>query len=105
MQIELDEQTKREVIAQAKKQMLAELMAQFNVKQIAAEVRNDAINKAAQQLAKEMWKHTNAERHLHRALASVEGRLAQRVQSILAKGVVVRLDGLLDEAGAEGAPK
>jgi hypothetical protein len=97
MQIQLDDKTKAEVIAQAKKQMLAELMAQFNVKQIAAEIRNAAVNKASQELAKEMWKNTNADRHLNRALASVNDRLEARIQEVLAKGIKVRFNGLVPD--------
>jgi replicative DNA helicase len=97
MQIQLDDKTKAEIIAQAKKQLLAELMSQFNVKQIAAEIRNAAVNKAAQELAKEMWKSTNADRHLNRALASVNDRLEARIQEVLAKGIKVQFNGLVPD--------
>lgn len=92
--IELDEKTKREIAEQAKAQLFNQLMAQFSVNQIGAEIRNKAINEAAKMLAARMWETVNAERHINRAIASVQDRLNSKLHEKLAKGINVTFNDL-----------
>ena len=92
--IELDEKTKREVIEQAKAQLLNQLMSQFNVNQIGAEIRNKAINEASKMLAARMWEHCNVERHITRAISSINDRLNSKLHEKLSKGITVKFEDL-----------
>lgn len=92
--IELDEKTKREITEQAKAQLLAQLMAQFNVNQIGAEIRNKAVNEAAKMLAARMWETVNAERHINRAISSIQDRVNSKLHEKLAKGITVSFNEL-----------
>lgn len=95
--IELDEKTKREIVEKAKAQLLDQLMSQFNVNQIGAEIRNKAVNEASKILAARMWDHMNVERHITRAIASVQDRVNTKLHEKLKKGITVSFDGITEE--------
>jgi hypothetical protein len=92
--IELDEKTKREVIEQAKKQLLDQLMAQFNVNQIGQEVRNKAINEASKTLAARLWETMNVDKHISRAIMSVRDRVNEQIHKKLKAGVTITFEGI-----------
>jgi hypothetical protein len=71
MNIELDAKTKQAVIEQAKKHLLAEIIAQFDIRQIAGEVKNAAIKEATTLLASELRKKYDEAAVIERAMQSV----------------------------------
>lgn len=91
MQLELDEKTKKLVIEQAKKQLLVSIIAQFDIKQIAAEVKNSAIKEARDMFVKEIQKSPKLEEYIQRATETIENRVNKKLASLLENGIKISL--------------
>jgi hypothetical protein len=94
MQIELDNETKAAVIQQAKKQLLDALIAQFNVPQIAAEIRNAAVKDVAAMIASNIKSDKRIDEAVHRAIQSAEGRMHGRIKKAMEGGIKISFPSL-----------
>jgi hypothetical protein len=92
MQIEIDAATVAKLRAQAEAkavdQMVAGIMAQFDAKQIAGEVKNAAIRAASQRIAEQV--KTDSSTVIARALQSAEERARAQIAAQLTKGIIVK---------------
>ena len=90
MEIKVNEEMRREIVEQATGQLLRQLMAEFNVRQIAAEVKNAVIQKAAKDLSQRFGATYQLNEVVDKAVKSAESRVQQKVTELLAKGVTIK---------------
>lgn len=87
-----DYHTQEIVMERAIDALVRKMMKEFDTKQIAAEVKNEAIRRASIRLTDIAWDKLNANETIERATASVEKQIQGRVKAMLNRGIVVRFD-------------
>jgi hypothetical protein len=97
MEIRLDEKTKADVIMQAKKQLVADLIAQFNLPQIAAEIRNAAVKEVAAKIHAGVKADERIDEAVHRAIQGAESHIHSQINKALAGGIKVSFPALAVE--------
>ena len=96
MKVELTEAQVAAVVASAKAEVKTRLvdavMACFNIQQLAAEIKNEAVKQAAQQIAKRVEEKYNTSGVIERALQSAEDRVNGKIAKILENGIKIKLE-------------
>lgn len=78
-----------------RERLIKQALAQFDIKQFAREVKNEAVREASQQIAKDIRQFKDFDEIIKRATDSVEDRINNKLHKMLEKGIVVKFNDLL----------
>lgn len=85
----LTEKDIQEIKARAKDQLMKQVVAFLNPGQVAAEIRNDAIKQAVQEVSAKVFRDKYLQESLSKAVNTAENRINARLHKMLSEGIKV----------------
>jgi replicative DNA helicase len=83
------ENIQKQVMAEVKAKLLADVFASFNIKQLAGEVKNAVIREASAKIAGDIRDKYRESEIIHRALQTAESRVYNEINTKLKGGILV----------------